>query len=663
MKWLAAWILAFTSIEAVATEPPVELREVTTTARRAADIGRGSITIDSAMLRESVAMSMADVLGFGSAVYVKNYGRATLSTISLRGTSASHTSVTWNGMRISSPMLGTTDFSMIPSYIIDRADIVAGAASASSGAGGLGGVVRLHSSSEKLREGFSGQYVQGIGSWRTFDEFLRLGYVRGPFSIGARVSAASSKNDFPYTNHDKKENNYDDNHQIISSYHPRERNRSGAFADFNALLGASYNAGKSGRWGLDVWYLSSNRELPLLTTDYSASTVFDNRQREQTVRSVASWSRAGSLHTFMARGGYVHTWLAYDYWREMSAGNISVMSRARSRINSFYGSFDWRFNPNNKWYISATAETYHHSVESYDYATITTTPEGFDASRLETSLTATARWRPIQRIGLAATLREDIMGRQASLPIASLHAEALIIKDIDLYAKASATHNYRFPTLNDLYVVPGGNANLRPEHGLSYDAMLDASIPVGRGKITANANWFDSHIRDWIMWLPSPRGFYVPRNARQVHAYGAETQVATELFLGHRWQIEASASYSYTASINRSGDKKSDGKQLPYIPRHSGSASLRASWRDWSACMRLQAYSERFTMSSNEATLTGRLAPYAVCNLYIDRRLNLFGLDWMAKIAVNNLFNSDYQTVLSRPMPGINFEFFISLTW
>lgn len=32
------------------------------------------------------------------------------------------------------------------------------------------------------------------------------------------------------------------------------------------------------------------------------------------------------------------------------------------------------------------------------------------------------------------------------------------------------------------------------------------------------------------------------------------------------------------------------------------------------------------------------------------------------KFAVNNLFNEDYLSVLSRPMPGINFELFIGIT-
>lgn len=44
--------------------------------------------------------------------------------------------------------------------------------------------------------------------------------------------------------------------------------------------------------------------------------------------------------------------------------------------------------------------------------------------------------------------------------------------------KASVSRNYRFPTLNDLYFLPGGNPNLRNEHGFSYDAGV--SFEVGK---------------------------------------------------------------------------------------------------------------------------------------------------------------------------------------
>ena len=134
------------------------------------EIGVQKTKFDSLALKENIALSMADILTFNSSVFVKSYGRATLSTVAFRGTSPSHTQVTWNGMRINNPMLGMTDFSTIPSYFIDNASLLHGTSSVNETGGGLGGLVKLGTAPE-VAEGFHAQYVQGIGSFKTFDEF------------------------------------------------------------------------------------------------------------------------------------------------------------------------------------------------------------------------------------------------------------------------------------------------------------------------------------------------------------------------------------------------------------------------------------------------------------------------------------------------------------
>ena len=93
------------------------------------EIGVQKTKFDSLALKENIALSMADILTFNSSVFVKSYGRATLSTVAFRGTSPSHTQVIWNGMRINNPMLGMTDFSTIPSYFIDQASLLHGTSS------------------------------------------------------------------------------------------------------------------------------------------------------------------------------------------------------------------------------------------------------------------------------------------------------------------------------------------------------------------------------------------------------------------------------------------------------------------------------------------------------------------------------------------------------
>ena len=164
------------------------------------EIGVQKTKFDSLALKENIALSMADILTFNSSVFVKSYGRATLSTVAFRGTSPSHTQVTWNGMRINNPMLGMTDFSTIPSYFIDNASLLHGTSSVNETGGGLGGLVKL-GTAPQVGEGFHAQYVQGIGSFRTFDEFARFTYGSDRWQVSTRAVYSSSPNDYKYTNH------------------------------------------------------------------------------------------------------------------------------------------------------------------------------------------------------------------------------------------------------------------------------------------------------------------------------------------------------------------------------------------------------------------------------------------------------------------------------
>ena len=237
----------------------------------------------------------------------------------------------------------------------------------------------------------------------------------------------------------------------------------------------------------------------------------------------------------------------------------------------------------------------------------------------------------------------------------------------NIVAKASISRNYRFPTLNDLYFLPGGNPDLKSEHGFTYDVGL--SFSVGKENVYAlsgGINWFDSHIDDWIIWLPTTKGFFSPRNLKKVHAYGAETNAHLDVMLGKDWKLDMNGTFSWTPSINESEPMspadQSVGKQLPYVPEFSATVTGRLSWRTWSLLYKWCYYSQRYTMSSNDYTLTGYLPPYFMNNVTLEKQLSFRWADLSLKGSINNLFDEEYLSVLSRPMPGINFEIFIGIT-
>lgn len=653
------------------------LDELTVTARRAIkDVGVQKTAFDSASLKENISLSMADILAYNSSVYVKNYGRATLSTVAFRGTSPSHTQVTWNGLKLNSPMLGMTDFSTIPAYFIDQAALFHGTSSVNETGGGLGGLVKL-ATLPAAPPGFNLQYVQGIGSFSTFDEFLRFTFKNSRWVTSTRFVYSSSPNDYTYINHDKKINIYDSEHNIIGQYYPKEKNRSGAFKDLQLLQEVYYSPTPADRIGLNVWYVNSNRELPMLTTDYGDERDFENRQRENTLRTVISWDHTKPNWNIGLKAGYIYTWMAYDYNREITEGFRAEMTRARSHVNTIYGSAEGNYKIGDKWLFTGSFTIYQQMVRSEDKNVIQQQGNkaivGYEKARLELSTSVSAKWQPVNPVGLGIVLREDVFGVKSSPIIPAFFADWLIFdnqwgrRPANLTLKGSISRNYKFPSLNDLYFLPGGNPDLKNESGFTYDAGFVFNIDLSRRvSFSLSGNWFDSRIKDWIIWLPTPKGFFSPRNVKTVHAYGVETSGDMAFDFGKNWILNLSGSFSWTPSINE-GEKmspadRSVGKQLPYVPRYSSSITGRLQWKTWSFLYKWCYYSERFTMSSNDYTITGHLPQYFMSNISLEKNFFFKIVDLQLKLAVNNLFNEDYLSVLSRPMPGINFEFFIGIT-
>ena len=650
----------------------IAIREVPVWGRRPMkSIGVEETKLDSAILKENIALSMADALTFNTPVFVKQYGRATLSTVSFRGTGPSHTQVTWNGMRINNPMLGMTDFSMIPSYFIDDASLLHGTSSVSETGGGLGGLVKL-STAPAAADGFGLQYIQGIGMFRTFDEFLRLTWGDERWQVSTRAVYQSSANDYKYRNRDKKENIYDDEMNIVGSYYPTERNKSGAFDDVHVLQEVYYNTGKGDRFGLNAWYINSNRELPLLTTDYADDTQFENRQREHTLRSVLSWDHYRRNWKAAAKAGYVHSWTAYDYRRDKGNGILEAMTRSRSRINTLYGQADGEYSVGGKWFFTAGLSAHQHFVESADKNIIRQQGDkavvGYDKGRIELDGSLSAKWRPTERLGLSVVVHEAMYGTSWSPVIPAFFADCLLSRRGNVVAKASVSRNYRFPTLNDLYFLPGGNPGLNSEKGVAYEAGLSFAVgKEGAYTLSGSASWYDQHIDDWILWLPlgGNTNYWTPLNMKDVHAYGVELKAGYDRMLSKEWQLGLDGNFSWTPSVNRgeafSKGDRSLGRQLPYVPVYSAAVTGRLAYKSWRLLYKWCYYSERFTMTSNAFTYTGNVPYYLMNDVTLEKLFSARWADLSVKAAVKNLFDEEYVSVLGRPMPGINFEIFLDI--
>lgn len=203
----------------------------------------------------------------------------------------------------------------------------------------------------------------------------------------------------------------------------------------------------------------------MLTTDYGDETAFENRQREQTFRGVLSWDHIKEKWKVGVKGGYIHTWMAYDYRREVAPDNWASMTRSRSKINTFYGQAEAEYSPGRKWFFTSNVSVYQHLVRSEDKNIILQDGNkavvGYDKGRVELSGSVSAKWQPVEPLGLSLVLREEMSGDKWAPLIPAFFIDGLISRKGNVMVKASVSRNYRFPTLNDLYFCRAATPTLK----------------------------------------------------------------------------------------------------------------------------------------------------------------------------------------------------------
>ena len=662
---LAIFLILCATADAQNSEQKVHnLNEVSVFAgRRLKDAGIEKMTLDTLVLHDNVSLSMGDILSQHSCLFIKNYGRATEATAEFRGTSPSHTQVLWNGLKLNSPMIGTFDFSTIPSYFIDEANLYHGASSLNVTSGGLGGAVELLTQTQG-REGTHAQLIQGIGSYGTYDDFLRLDYNNKRLSLTTRIVYSTSDNEYDYTNYDKKVDEKDEYGNTIRSYHPTERNRSGYFTDIHAMQQIGYKIDSRNSLALNVWYTYLKRGLPFLSVDYKEASDFRNEHKDNTLRTVLAWDSRSEKGSLSVKAGWQHSSTNYQYYtlRQGTRNDITV---SESNTNTAFMLADYDITLTSKFMISAGLSVYLNKVNSKDKSPFHI-GDNINRQRWDYEGNIQARWRPTDVIALAMALRQNCYGSEFTSPVPVLFVDYVIYKPWNIVLKASVTRNYRYPSMDDLYFQPGGNKDLQPESGFTYDGGVEMKKTTSAWSIKTNITAFNSYINDWILWTPNARGFWQPSNVKKVHNYGMEAMADLSLKLTKETKASIVMNYAWTPSINEgkrmNSNDESYGKQLCYVPETSANINLRLSHRSWILQYHWIHYSERFTTTSNEVSyITGKLKPYYMSNVSLEKDIRLKHFTLSAKAVVNNLFSTEYVTVLSHPMPGRNYELFIKL--
>ena len=588
------------------------------------------LSFDSEDLCQQGIFSVSDLLQSQTNAFVKTYGPNSLATPSIRGSGAVHTQVYWNGLPINSPTLGQSDLAILNTELVERITVNYGS-DLSNTNGALGGSIELDdqirwSKDSKIR------FAQRLGSFGARSSALEVRESTDKLYFSATAVKSSALNDFSYE---------DITH--TDSVTARQNN-----ADFNQY-GGSLTVGcklKNHELKLSGLWTNTDRGLPAIMgvpshgerqLDDSKMGVFDYQYTGKKFQNQLKIGMVGLIN------GYTNPFIELE---SLHSSRV-VLIQNESNITLV-----------NNWSLNTQSDARLEQASSNNYSDLKSRNLFSNYIKLT---------RAGKRSSFSGLMRTEMLNGELIAVLPAINGWVTIHENkVPILLKWNASSNYRLPSLNDLYWIPGGNRELMPEQGYSLDMALVAgsiskrekqqNVQIKRMQSRVELNGFYSNISNWIYWTPNGQ-VWSPQNVKRVQNSGFEISVHASnsfVWLGQIQHLKFQGDYSFVDCKileTNSIDDESIGKSLVFVPRHNFKYSLSYSCLDceitFGQCVTGRVYLDAVNQSYMPFYGPSYLVLSKEMKSVCKSRLKL-------GFKVNNLFNEAYQVMPYRPMPKIN---------
>lgn len=605
--------------------------------RKIEEIGLTKTRPDSIAMISMATATLSELLSKHSPVFIKSYGRGSEATASFRGTAASHTKVEWNGMPMNSPMRGSVDLSLFPVLFADEAFLLHGGSSLTESSGALGGSIHLNNNAEwNINRNID--IIAEYGSFNTGRYMAKVQTGERKFRSVTRFLYDHSQNNFPF-------------HNIGVLPYRNDTLKNADYSKWAALQEFYFQIRENSMTVVRGWYQKSRRNLPQLMSYEGTGRI--EYQNDEQIRAQIEFKNLGKPLRFRYSGGINH--MKLRYFRSSTESGF-VNDNALSKENSLYNKMTISQSLGQKINISASAEANYHWINTHDEIR----QNGYDKNRFETGIMAHLQYKIGKKTGLFALIRSEMYDNRFVPLIPSLGVEFQLSDKQPILLKINAARNYHKPSLNDLYWLPGGNSDLLPEDGKSADIVFSMESKK-KGLWQQNITVFASLIDNWIIWQPASNGawYWEAANVKKVFSRGIECQAQSRFYI-MKVQLFLSGNYAFTLTTNQNAVgsvDKSRGKQLIYIPKHTGNLHGAATLRGWTLKGDVSYISRRYTQSSNQwSHFESVLNPFWLASAAVEKCFDINRFGFAARAKIENLFDTDYQQILWRPMPGRHYS-------
>lgn len=603
----------------VADSLTLEAVQITAT-RIPSVLGSKTVAVDSTLVADYSSSGLSELLSGIGGFAIRSYGVSGASNVSLRGAGPQHTLLLWNGVPINDLMLGQADASTIPVSIGNDIEVFHGPSAMIHQPGGIGGAISI-SNSFKKKDGVEASLNLGYGSFSNYSGSASISTRRSIWASTTSMNYLNAKNDFPYRN--------------LATHDKRIDTTSNAELERMSLQHSSLiELNIKNHLEVSLLGMRTERGLP--------STMLEGESQEnlEDIDAIGSvkWRHFRQRSNFSIQASYIYGNQKYrmsdtTYQFDHTYQNARLFFRYHLNI---------RKNLKLKVGLDGSSE-FARSDSAYRY-----TPR----KRFSEALFASLIYHPHKNVGLQLLIREDFIDDSFSPIQWSFGTSWKAFKWLDI--KGNFSRNYRAPGLNDLYWQPGGNPDLQPETGLSYETGIAFSANSGRQAFHAEVTWFDSWINDMIIWVPGSGNIWSPQNKRQVRANGIEALISYQRNI-HKWKVGFSGKYNWTRSIIQKSYSSTDaaiGKQLLNTPIHEAGLQVHLKWRYLSFSYGQTYMGQRPIASDNTSWLDAYTIGWIQVGANLPIKRNSLGLT--AKF--HNLWSTEYQHIKWRPMPRFNYS-------
>lgn len=535
-------------------------------------------------------------------IYFKENGLGMVSSPSFRGTTAQQTAVIWNGININSQLLGQTDFNLIQANSYNQIQIRSGGSSVLDGSSAIGGTIYL-TNHLTFDSSVKAQSILEYASFNTTNTTVK-------------VQASTTKQSFQFAlNTVDSENNY----RFLDS----QLRNDGKYA--NQIFSTNYAYKLNSNNKISFYSQYSINDKNLSRTLFAVSNA---KYKDESNRNLLEWENSFGKLTSTTKIAYITE--AFQYFE-----NRNKTFHTGNQAQTVLAKYAATYKITSDFQLRGTAEA---SQTKGSGSSITSN------KRNSAVLSALAYHKLNDWFLYELGVRAETTNIYNS-PF--LYSVGIKVNPFSWYSiSAHGSKNYRIPSFNDLYWQNSGNIHLKPEQAYQFEMGHHLYYK----KFTANLTTYYNDIHDMIRWLPNQSGFWQPINSVHVTTYGFESSVGFDVHK-NKHHLVGKVSYAYTVSKDRETQN-----QLIYVPFDVINSSLSYSYKKISFDYQWRYTGKVYTLSDQ----TSFLSDYSISNAGIYYAFDAKN-NYTLGFRTQNIFNTVYQNVETRPTPGRNFLIHLNL--